>query len=171
MGTLTPARSVSRAEWQETRIAPPPQPPQRRLTVADADRNIDGLRTHGSSSKGGGMDKKKAELYRKRLLEKQEDLLRLVSKSDQDGREADEEGTQDIADKAANAYTKEFLFHQSNDNRLILQLVNEALERVKNGSYGQCVACNQEVQVKRLEAVPWARHCIECQEKQDQGLL
>jgi DnaK suppressor protein len=50
-------------------------------------------------------------------------------------------------------------------------LVSEALDRLKNGSYGHCLACNQEVQVKRLDAVPWARHCIECQEKQDQGLL
>jgi len=117
------------------------------------------------------MDRKKAEAYRKRLLEKEEELVRLVSKSDQDGREADEEGTQDVADKAANAYTKEFLFHQSNDNRQILALVNEALERIKDGTYGICAACEQEVQIKRLDAVPWARHCIECQEKQDHGLL
>lgn len=117
------------------------------------------------------MDKRKAEAYRKRLLSKKEELLRLVSKSEQDGREADEEGTQDVADKAANSYTKEFLFHQSDDNRRILQLVNEALDRLKDGSFGLCVACNQEVQAKRLEAVPWARHCIECQEKQEQGTL
>ena len=117
------------------------------------------------------MDKKKAEMFRKRLLAKQEELLRVVSKSEQDGRQADEEATQDIADKAANSYTKEFLFHQSDDNRRMLQLVNEALERLKSGSYGLCVACHEEVQQKRLEAVPWARHCIECQEKQEQGLL
>jgi len=117
------------------------------------------------------MDKKKAETYRKRLLAKQEELQRQVSKTEQDGRQIDEDTTQDIADKAANSYTKEFLFHQSDDNRRILQLVSEALERLKNGSYGHCVACQEEVQVKRLEAVPWARHCIECQEKQEQGLL
>ena len=117
------------------------------------------------------MDKKKAETYRKRLIAKQEELQRQVSKSEQDGRQIDEDTTQDIADKAANSYTKEFLFHQSDDNRRILQLVSEALERLKNGSFGLCVACQEEVQVKRLEAVPWARHCIECQEKQEQGLL
>lgn len=117
------------------------------------------------------MEKKKVESYRKRLLAKQEDLLRLVSKSEHDGREADEEATQDIADKAANSYTKEFLFHQSDDNRRILQLVTEALDRMKNGSYGLCVGCHEEIQAKRLEAVPWARHCIECQEKQEKGLL
>ncbi len=117
------------------------------------------------------MDKKRAEFYKKKLLAKQDELSRLVTKSEQDGREADEEATQDIADKAANSYTKEFLFHQSDENRRLLLLVNEALDRVKNGSYGLCVACGEEVQVKRLEAVPWARHCIECQEKQDQGVL
>ena len=117
------------------------------------------------------MEKKKVDYYKKRLLTKQEELLRLVTKSEQDGREADEEATQDIADKAANSYTKEFLFHQSDENRRLLQLVNEAIERMKNGSYGQCVACQEEVQQKRLEAVPWARHCIECQEKQDQGAI
>jgi DnaK suppressor protein len=117
------------------------------------------------------MDKKKAEYYKKYLVTTQEELSRLVTKSERDGREADEEATQDIADKAANSYTKEFLFHQSDENRRVLQLVDEALERLKNGTYGLCVSCQGEVQVKRLDAVPWARHCIECQEKQDEGLL
>ncbi len=117
------------------------------------------------------MDKRRAEAYKKRLLEKRTELQRMVSKSEQDGREADEEITQDLADKASNSYTKEFLFSQSDDNRRILQLITEALGRVENGHYGECVACNQEVQQKRLDAVPWARHCIECQEKQEQGLL
>ncbi len=117
------------------------------------------------------MEKKKVEAYKKRLVAKQEELARLVSRSEHDGREADEEGTQDVADKAANSYTKEFLFHQSDENRRLLQLVNEAIERIKIGVFGQCVACHKDVQQKRLEAVPWARHCIECQEKQDKGLL
>ncbi len=117
------------------------------------------------------MDKRRVEAYKKRLLEKRDELSRLVTRTDQDGRAADEDTTQDVADKAANSYTKEFLFSQSDDNRRTLQLVNEALARIEAGTYGLCVACQQEVQSKRLEAVPWARHCIECQEKQEQGLL
>ena len=117
------------------------------------------------------MDKKRVEDFKKHLLTKQEELQRLVFKSEQDGREADEEVTQDIADKAANSYTKEFLFHQSDDHRRLLQLVEEALQRIGEQTYGLCVACEEEVQQKRLEAVPWARHCIACQEKQEQGLL
>lgn len=117
------------------------------------------------------MDKKKVESYKKRLLAKQEEVRRMVARSEQDGREADGEITQDLADRAANSYTKEFLFHQSDDNRRVLQLIADALKRVDNGSYGLCVECQQGVQKKRLEAVPWARHCIECQEKQEKGLL
>lgn len=117
------------------------------------------------------MEKKRLELYKKRLVERRQQLLETVSKTEQDGRQADEEPTQDIADKATNSYTKEFLFKKSNDDRFILQLVQEAIERLDNGSYGACVACGGEMQQKRLDAVPWARHCIGCQEKQEQGVL
>ncbi len=117
------------------------------------------------------MDKKKGEVFRRRLLEKQQELMRLVSKSDHDGREADEEGTQDIADKAANAYTKEFLFHQSNNERQLLQLVEGALDRIREGSFGNCISCGSEINAKRLDAVPWTRYCIACQEKAEQGQM
>jgi len=117
------------------------------------------------------MDSRKAEHFKKKLLEKKDELFQTVSKTEQYGREADEDSTQDIADKAANSYTKEFLFSQSSNERFILQLVNEALDRVEKGTFGYCVSCENEIQQKRLEAVPWTRHCISCQEKQEQGLL
>jgi RNA polymerase-binding transcription factor DksA len=47
----------------------------------------------------------------------------------------------------------------------------EALDRISDGAYGECVNCGQDIQVKRLEALPWARYCIKCQELQEQGLL
>jgi len=116
-------------------------------------------------------DKKRLDTFRKRLEQKQEELRGIVARIEQDGRTADEEATQDPADKAANSYTKEFLFSQSNNERYILQLVEEALERMNGGSYGECTHCGGEMQQKRLDAVPWARHCVPCQEKQEQGLL
>ncbi len=117
------------------------------------------------------MEKKKLEQYKKRLLTKQEELQRFVVRVETDGRRADAEEPQDMADKAANSYTKEFLFSQSSQDRNVLVLVEEALRRIDQGSYGECVHCGGEMQVKRLEAVPWARHCIPCQEMQEQGLL
>jgi len=84
---------------------------------------------------------------------------------------ADEDTAQDIADRAASSYTKEFLFSQSNNERQLLQMVEKALARIREGSFGECIHCGQEINAKRLEAVPCARHCIECQEKLEQGLL
>jgi len=117
------------------------------------------------------MDKRKIERYKKQLLARQEEFRRMVARSDQDGRDVDGDITQDPGDRAANSYNKEFLFHQSDDHRRILQLIQEALRRAENGSYGHCVECQEDVQPKRLDAVPWARHCIACQEKQEKGLL
>jgi len=117
------------------------------------------------------MDKKRLDQFKKRLETRQGELRRLVSRNVQDGRAADEQAAQDIADKAANSYTKEFLFHQSHNDRQLLQLVEEALGRIREGSYGECVNCGNELNAKRLEAVPWTRYCINCQEKVEQGLL
>jgi DnaK suppressor protein len=47
-------------------------------------------------------------------------------------------------------------------------MVSEALERIENGSYGRCVACESEIEGKRLEAVPWTRYCLRCQERLEQ---
>lgn len=116
------------------------------------------------------MEKKRLEQLKKKLLQKQSDLLHAVSRNEQDGRSADEEATQDVADKAINSYTKEFLFHLSNSDRNLLQLVDEALQRIRDGHYGQCITCGNDMNPKRLEAVPWARNCIPCQEKVEQGV-
>jgi len=117
------------------------------------------------------MDKKKLEYFRKRLETRQQDLRRMVTRTQQDGRTADEDTAQDIADKAASSYNKEFLFHQSNADRQLLQMVETALVRLREGSFGECISCGKEINPKRLEAVPWTRHCIECQEKLEKGIL
>ena len=117
------------------------------------------------------MDKKKLDAFKKRLEERQRELRQNVSRTAQDGREADLESAQDIADRAANSYTKEFLFSQSNNDRQLLMMVDGALARIREGNFGECISCGKEINAKRLEAVPWTRHCIECQEKLEQGIL
>jgi len=80
----------------------------------------------------------------------------MVTKTEQDGRTVDEDSAQDIADRAASSYTKEFLFSQSNNDRQILQMVDGALARIREGSFGECISCGKEINAKRLEAVPCA---------------
>lgn len=115
------------------------------------------------------MDKRRLEFFKKKLLGKREELVRTINRTEQEGRSADADPTVDLADKAANSYTKEFLFGQTHTDRVTLQLVDEALRRVENGTFGLCLHCQEDMQQKRLEAVPWARHCRACQEKLEQG--
>jgi DnaK suppressor protein len=117
------------------------------------------------------MDKKKLETFRKRLETRRNELRHMVVRNQQDGRTADDEANQDVADRAASSYNKEFLFSQSNNDRQLLNMVDSALARIREGSFGECVSCGKEINAKRLEAVPWTRHCIECQEKAEKGLL
>ncbi|MGD1213578.1 MAG: TraR/DksA family transcriptional regulator [Terriglobales bacterium] len=102
---------------------------------------------------------------------RRQELRHMVTRNQQDGRTADDEATQDVADRAASSYNKEFLFSQSNNDRQLLNMVDGALARIHEGSFGECVSCGKEINAKRLEAVPWTRHCIACQEKAEKGLL
>jgi DnaK suppressor protein len=117
------------------------------------------------------MDKKRTEQYKKKLQTRREELMKSIARTEEAGRQADEDTTVDLADKAANSYTKEFLFGQTDVERSTLQLVEAALARMRDGSYGLCASCEEEIQQKRLDAVPWTRHCLTCQEKQEKGQL
>ena len=44
-----------------------------------------------------------------------------------------------------------------------------ALERLNEGSFGECVNCGNQIGPKRLEALPWTPYCIDCQEKIERG--
>jgi DnaK suppressor protein len=125
----------------------------------------------GTDKVKAGMDKKRLEYYKKKLLTRREELTKTIARTQEEGRTADEDPTVDLADKAANSYTKEFLFGMTNTDRTILNMIDAALKRIQADEYGVCANCQEELQQKRLEAVPWAKHCIACQEKMEQGLL
>ena len=46
-------------------------------------------------------------------------------------------------------------------------LINEALARMEDGSYGTCQDCDEQIPERRLRALPWAKFCISCQERAD----
>ena len=115
--------------------------------------------------------KKYGELYAA-LTEKRKHLTEGLSKSKAEVKGfSTVDGSRDYADVAQRAYTKEFLYSLSAAERRLLQLVDEARLRIEEGEYGFCANCGKEVQPKRLKAIPWARHCIQCQELWDEGKL
>jgi DnaK suppressor protein len=117
------------------------------------------------------MDQKTQKQFRERLLQKKNEILEAYKKTKRHGQETDQEGAQDIADMAQSASAKEFLFSLSSAERDLLQLVEDALLRLQQKRFGICASCQEEMNPKRLGAVPWAKHCLRCQEMQEEGLL
>jgi DnaK suppressor protein len=117
------------------------------------------------------MDKKKVKLYRESLVTRRAGLVSQVEEAEQFSRDYDPEATQDPADMAANTYTKELIFSMSANDRQLLQMIDDAISRIESGEYGKCVNCEEPVQEKRLEAIPWARYCLKCQDLKERGLL
>ncbi len=113
------------------------------------------------------MQTSKLELFKQRLLEKRRALLSEVRERKATTMEAGSDGIQDIADQASTAYTKEFLLSIGDAERRLLRQVDEALEKIAGGRYGLCEKCGEEIHEKRLEALPFAKYCISCQEEEE----
>jgi RNA polymerase-binding protein DksA len=121
------------------------------------------------------MKKKELEKYEKLLLTKRAKLVQemgLLKKTTMDTTVKDSSGdlssySYHMADQGTDAMEREkaFLF-ASKDGRLLYH-INEALRRIKDKTYGKCTHCGKIISAARLEAVPHARLCIACKEKEE----
>ncbi len=111
------------------------------------------------------------EAHRRVLLEKQRELVETFARDRAAGAEQSDDGIQDLADKAASAYSKELNFSLSDSERETLVLINEALDRMDNDGFGTCTNCGSTIGEKRLRAIPWTPFCIDCAELSENGLL
>jgi len=105
------------------------------------------------------------------LRKKQHELLDSYERDKAAGNALPDDGIQDLADKAASAYSKELNFSLSDGERNLLMLIEEAFNRIKEDNFGKCTNCGNQIGEKRLIAVPWTPYCIDCQELQEKGLL
>jgi DnaK suppressor protein len=110
------------------------------------------------------MRKRELEKFAKLLDEKRRSLLDKSTRTADEGRQAIIEGGEDYVDDAVTHYTREFLLSLSDLDRRQLLLVDEAVVRIKQGSYGECLMCGELINPKRLQAIPWARYCVKCQQ-------
>ena len=111
------------------------------------------------------------QALRERLQNQRAEIINMYKQDLRAGQESADDGTEDIVDRANNAYNRELMFSLSDNERATLLQIENALRRMDEGSYGRCANCGQMISVKRLEAVPWARFCIDCQELAEKGLL
>jgi DnaK suppressor protein len=113
------------------------------------------------------MEAKRLAELRKRLLLTREQILLAVRRSTVEARETAEATVQDFADKADSSYAKEMLFSLSGPEREMLRLVEEALDRIGSPGFGRCLECGAPMDARRLDALPWASHCLVCQERSE----
>jgi DnaK suppressor protein len=73
----------------------------------------------------------------------------------------------DPADQAASEYERQSLAHKAASARQTLKALQGALRVLQEGRFGECAECG-EIELKRLEAIPWARYCIKCEEAKEQ---
>ncbi|HYE93078.1 MAG: TraR/DksA family transcriptional regulator [Candidatus Rokubacteria bacterium] len=109
------------------------------------------------------MRKDRVTYFKKRLLEKQQQLTDEVGRTAMYGKDQEDDSIKDLGDQANSAYTREFSFELGNGDRRLLRDVISALQRIDDGNFGACERCGEAIAEKRLEALPFARHCIECQ--------
>ena len=115
---------------------------------------------------------KKFEPYMKSLLKMKEQIvgdIRQMSDENSGGvtdRGGDVSGhALHMADVATDMYDREFNLGLASNDREVLFKVNEALTRIKDGTYGVCTSCKKSIPVTRLKAIPHAETCLKCQEK------
>jgi len=117
------------------------------------------------------MSPERFEALRIRLRDQRQEIVNMYNQDVRAGQESADDGTEDIVDRANNSYNRELMFSISDSERLLLLQIEGAIKRMDAGAYGRCTNCGNGIHPLRLEAVPWARFCIDCQELAEKGLL
>ncbi|HUI80819.1 MAG TPA: TraR/DksA family transcriptional regulator [Bryobacteraceae bacterium] len=103
------------------------------------------------------------EKYRKMLEAKQAELsIGLLNRED-----IAIEKSADALDEVQLAGERELAIRNLDRESNLLRNVRGALKRISDGSYGTCLHCEEDIKPKRLDAVPWTKYCIRCQEAAD----
>jgi DnaK suppressor protein len=111
------------------------------------------------------MQKQSLKDYKNLLEAKRKHLIRTT-------RDRDEiyiEKAADEVDEIQLAMNRELAIRNLDREAGLLRHVTAALARIANGGFGTCLLCEEEIPEKRLKAVPWAAHCVSCQEDLDQN--
>ena len=115
------------------------------------------------------MRRTELDRYRKHLEIKRRDLQNLVQAARTSESQHGDTETPDLGDRATDAFNREVSYSVRINERDLVRHIDKALGRIEDGKYGSCVGCEKSIQKARLTAVPWALHCIECQELVDRG--
>jgi DnaK suppressor protein len=102
-----------------------------------------------------------------RLQGKERELFEWIGTLQQNARESGTADVEDPIDSVISSEGKAGSFREATIEHRTLVAVQEALQRIENGTYGTCIDCGRQIEPARLEAVPWTPYCLADQEKHD----
>ncbi len=114
------------------------------------------------------MKKNKQEDFRNILVKKLRELHSAIEEKRVDGIKDFEEAEPDVYDLCVQSYSKEQVYSLCERDRQLLNMVKDALVKLRQNSYGLCEECEGPINEKRLEALPWVRLCINCQNRKEE---
>jgi DnaK suppressor protein len=138
-------------------------------STENTDRRVEKSGRQQPYSEDRLMNKRQLERYRKLLTAKREELLQLVKAARTSEQEGGVKDAPDLGDRALSTVIRDLSYQLTVGERQLVRRIDDALDRIESKEFGSCLECGKKVQPGRLDAVPWARHCIECQELQDRG--
>ncbi|MGB9766047.1 MAG: TraR/DksA family transcriptional regulator [Sulfurihydrogenibium sp.] len=106
------------------------------------------------------------EKYRQKLLEKREQILKSLEESAKTDIN-EKSGVGDDADIVTDEISRETYYRLTQADKETLYLIDLALRKIDNGTYGICEECGAIIGEKRLEAIPWVRLCIDCSQNEE----
>ena len=104
---------------------------------------------------------------REKLTEMRRQVLREISNDLKQGREGAKDEGMDTYDLASEERDREISFILTDREREKLNAIQEAIERIDDGSYGACESCESEIAEGRLDALPFTRLCVNCQAERE----
>jgi DnaK suppressor protein len=109
------------------------------------------------------MNNSEIQRFRRYLEIHREQAVISLDRLGDERRTVDSDYPQDVADRCVTSLSKESLFQRTNERRRFLRMIEEALARMQQGAFGVCVQCGDDIDLRRLEAVPWTQYCLRCQ--------
>ncbi len=105
---------------------------------------------------------------RRILLVQRDEAVRSLDRLGDETRSLDVDCPKDVGDFCTTNLSKEALFQQTDERRLMVRMIDAALARIQQGTYGVCVVCGDDINPRRLDALPWTQHCLRCQQAFEQ---
>ena len=113
------------------------------------------------------MNKKETKKFEDILLKRKLDLIAQATSTREDGMALDPNDLPDEVDLASSEADQSMNLLLRDRERVLLQKIEKALVKIKEGTYGTCESCGDKISAKRLEARPVTDLCIRCKEEQE----